>query len=216
MKYSSVIFDWDGTLGMTLHLWIEGYTSELKKLGFTFSNEVIVEDFFYEHDKSAVKYPDIDFEYLVQQARKYVFDHVSSLETYPDAFSVLEKLQNNNIALTLVSSSTRKLLKKGLEEVGLNKFFSVMVSADDIMRFKPDPEAFNQVIEIAKLNPKNTIILGDSHNDIIAAKAAGIDSCLFLPEENKIFYNFDKLKKTNPIYCVKSLNDFVEIILDTE
>ena len=46
MKYTSVIFDWDGTLGMTLHLWLAAYRNTLQNLGFNYSDEVIVEDFF--------------------------------------------------------------------------------------------------------------------------------------------------------------------------
>ena len=55
--------------------------------------------------------------------------------------------------------------------------------------------------------------LGDAENDILAAKAAGLASCLFLPSENKIFYNFDKLKETNPTYCIELLKDSTNIVI---
>lgn len=215
MKYSAIIFDWDGVLGMTLHLWLDGYRSELKKLGFSYSDEIITKDFFYERDKKASKkYPEIDFYTFFQQVLKYMNSHVSSLKTYTGAHDILEKLQKNNINLTLVSSSPRKLLKESLKQTNLDNFFSTIVSGDDVMRHKPAPDSFLNIIEIAKLNPKTTLILGDSYTDIIAAKAAGIDSCLFLPPENKIFYDFDKLKKTNPTYCVENLQDFAEMVIN--
>jgi phosphoglycolate phosphatase-like HAD superfamily hydrolase len=55
--------------------------------------------------------------------------------------------------------------------------------------------------------------LGDAENDILAAKAAGLASCLFLPSENKIFYNFDKLKETNHTYCIELLKDSTNIVI---
>src|SRR3989338_865927 len=110
MKYSSVIFDWDGTLAMTLHLWLDGFRSELKKLGFQYSDKVIVEDFFYEHGKAGVKYPDIDFKALVPPVHQYVKSHISALKIYAGTREALESLRGNNINLTLVSSSEKTLL----------------------------------------------------------------------------------------------------------
>ena len=213
MKYTSVIFDWDGTLGMTLHLWLEAYKSELKKLGYDLSDEVIITDFFYEHGKTAVKYPEIDFDAYITRVRDYMISHVSHMNLYNGVHLSLEKLQENNIILTLVSSSPRKLLEEVLELTDLAKFFKVISGFDDIMKHKPDPEPFLNIIEIAKLNPKTTIVIGDSSHDITAAKAAGIDSCLFLPQENKIFYDFDELKKTNPEYSVGTLKEFADLII---
>ncbi len=213
MKYSSVIFDWDGTLGTTLHLWLEAYKSELIKLGYDLSDEVIIADFFYEHGKTIIKYPNIDFDIFMTGVRDYMISHVSHMKLYAGVHQSLEKLINNNITLTLVSSSPRKLLEKVLELNDLTKFFSVISGFDDIMKHKPDPEPFLNIIKIAGLNPKNTIAIGDSPHDISAAKAAGIDSCIFLPIENKIFYDFNKLKGTNPTFIVENLNDFANLIL---
>ena len=56
--------------------------------------------------------------------------------------------------------------------------------------------------------------MGDSDTDIMAAKAAGLDSCLFLPPENKIFYDFAKLKESGPTYIVESLKEFAELIIN--
>lgn len=216
MKFSSVIFDWDGTLGMTLHLWLDGYRRELKNLGYSFSDEIIVKDFFYEHDIATTRYPYIEFDSFVKKVHDHMNSHVSSVKTYPGAHEALEKLQNNNVKLTLVTSSPRRLIKETLKLTGLENYFSVIVAGDDVTRHKPDPEPFNDIIEIGKLDPADVLILGDSHNDIVAAKAANISSCLFLPPENKIFYDFTKLKETNPTYCVESLNSFVEIVINSK
>lgn len=199
---------------MTLHLWLDGYRSELKNLGFEMSDEIIVRDFFYEHDKAVLKYPGIKWEPFVKKVHDYMVGHVLLMRTYPGVYSALQELERNKIKMSLVSSSPRRLVKEALEQTGMDGFFSVIVAGDEVMRHKPDPEAFNEIIEIGKLDKKEVIMLGDSHNDIIAAKAAGISSCLFIPPENKIFYDFAKLKETNPTYCVESLKDFADAVLN--
>lgn len=214
MKYSSVIFDWDGTLGMTLHLWLLAYKSELIKLGYNLSDEVIIADFFYEREKVINKYSNINFDTFMAEVKNYMTSHVSQMKLYAGARESLEKLKDSNITLTLVSSSPRILLEEVLKLNDLTKFFSFISGSDDIIKHKPDPEPFLNIIEIAKLDPNTTIIIGDSSHDITAAKAIGLDSCLFLPNENKLFYNFEKLKESNPTYCVENLKDFVAIVLD--
>jgi len=213
MNYSSIVFDWDGVLGKTLHLWLEAYRHELKNLGFSYSDKVIVEDFFYEHDKASIKYPDINFDSFAKSVHDYMVSHISSLKTYEGASELLEDLRKNNIDFALASSSPRRLLKAALDETGLAGHFSAIVAGDEVMKHKPDPEPFLNAIEIANFSKENTLILGDSYTDIIAAKSAGIDCCLFLPQENKIFYDFDKLKATNPTYCVGTLREFKDLIL---
>lgn len=214
MKYSAVIFDWDGTLGMTLHIWLEAYKHELKNLGIELNDETIIRDFFYEHKKTAAKYPNIDFEPYIANVRKYMISNVPFMKLYSGVHDNLEKLQKAGVILTLLSSSPRKLLEEVLELTGLAKFFTAISGFDDVMKHKPDPAPFLYIIEVAKLDPKKTIVIGDSPHDIIAAKAAGVDSCLFLPSENKIFYDFDQLKKTNPTYSVESLEEFADLVIN--
>lgn len=197
---------------MTLHLWLAGYRNELRNLGFDFSDEIIVKDFFFEHHKAEIKYPNINFKSFVSEVHKYINNHASDIKIYSNTYEILEKLKEKNIILTLHSSTPRELLNKELKYTKLNNFFSITLAGDEITKHKPDPEGFNKIIESGNLNRKNTIILGDSHNDILASKNANIDSCLFLPTENKIFYDFEKLKETNPTYNIENLKDFIEII----
>ena len=80
-RFSSIIFDWDGTLAMTLHLWLAGYRHELKKLDCNLSDQIIADDFFYEHDKAAMKYPAVDFGPFNERVRAHVLSHVQQLQT---------------------------------------------------------------------------------------------------------------------------------------
>jgi len=199
---------------MTLHLWLEGYRSELQKLGYDYSDEIIINDFFYEHDKTQIKYPDIDFDPFIQKVENYIIEHISKIKLYEGVHETLSKLEDNNITLALVSSSPRKLLKEVLEFNNLDKFFKIYLGFDDVANHKPDPEPFLKIIEIIKLDPKTTLVIGDSNNDIVAAKAARLDSCLFLPEENIKFYNFDKFKKEDPTFRVSDLKDFTNLLIN--
>ena len=123
---------------MTLHIWLDAYKNELKKLGYNLSNEIIIADFFYEHSKTTIKYPEIDFENFISKIRAYMISHISHMALYEGVIPTLQKLKENNITLTLVSSSPRKLLEEVLKLNKLDGFFSTVSGFDDIMKHKPD------------------------------------------------------------------------------
>ncbi|MEN9921872.1 MAG: hypothetical protein RL097_148, partial [Candidatus Parcubacteria bacterium] len=106
MKIKNVIFDWDGTLGMTLHLWLAGYRQSLENQGHTILDSIIARDFFYEHDKGQLMYPDVDFVKLVDDTRAHVFSHLDDLKLYEGAKDTVLTLHEQGIKLALVSSSS--------------------------------------------------------------------------------------------------------------
>jgi pyrophosphatase PpaX len=204
-----IIFDWDGTLAKTLHLWLIGYREGLQKQGHTFLDQVIAKDFFYEHDEAALKYPNIDLEELVTYAREFVQQHITQLELYTGVEFVLDSLSHKKMAL--VSSSPRRLLEAGLEEHKLTKYFELVVAGDDVSKHKPHPEAFLQVIKYFDVSPEKTLIIGDAKTDILAGKAAGTKTCLFSPADNGMFYDFEASRTAEPDCEVQNLIDFLSI-----
>jgi len=213
MKFKNVIFDWDGTLGMTIHLWLRAYEEELQRLGFSYAKEVIVQDFFYEHDKAAVKYPEIDFPQLGKDVQVYVQNHALDVKPYPDAADVIEQLLHADVKICLVSSSIKDSLHKGLKGTELEEYFELIIGGDDITHHKPHPEPINLALARGGFEKEDTIIIGDSRADILAARSAGISSCAFLPAQNEWSHDFEEVMSHNPDYSVNSLQEFAELIL---
>ena len=55
----------------------------------------------------------------------------------------------------------------------LKKYFKAIVTVDDVKRGKPAPDMVIKACRILKVNPKNTILIGDSKNDMAAGRRAG-------------------------------------------
>ncbi len=101
--------------------------------------------------------------------------------------------------LAIASGALREEIEHILANVGLKKFFSVVVAAEDVIKGKPDPEAY--ITALARLNqlgpgkpvrPPECLVIEDSRHGVAAATAAGM-RCLavansYAPEELSAAY----------------------------
>lgn len=209
MKYDSIIFDWDGTIGMTLHLWLAGYRSSLENQGFSLPDRDIMAHLFHQPLKATEIFPAIDPKQMFRDTRDFVHDNLPDLALYAGAIETLEALAIKGVKMALVSSSERHLIDAALVPLGLDRFFSSVIAGNEVAARKPEPEAFLTTLKAIDAKPESTLIVGDSHVDIVAGKAAKTITCLFTPEQNQIFYDFDALRATDPDHNIHALNSLL-------
>lgn len=212
MAIKNIIFDWDGTLGMTLHLWLAGYQYGMGNQGHEFSDIVLARDFFYEHEKGAKKYPHVDFKRLVGDAHNHLKQNLPNLKLYEGAGKTLNQLKSKGITLALVTSSPRIIAQRGMAVHGLEKHFFSVIGGDDGFGHKPHPAPFNETLQRLNARSEETMIIGDARTDIIAGHAAQTKTCLFTPPDNKLFHNFDELASVGADFLIDSLADLVDLI----
>lgn len=64
---------------------------------------------------------------------------------------------------------------------GLAEYFAGIVSVEEGYAKKPNPEMFNVALTHYRLCREDTLAVGDMEVDIVAARAAGLQTCLFGP-----------------------------------
>jgi pyrophosphatase PpaX len=208
MKHTikTIIFDWDGTIAMTLHLWLDAWKAELKRYDIAYPDDHIVQDFFYEHDKAQIKYPQINFELSGINVRQRVENTLGSLALYNGAKDALLQITGRGVQTALVTSSSRALVEKGLGLHGLHQHFQSVVAGDDGYGHKPTPHSFNETLKRLGAKPETTLVIGDAAPDILAARAAKCQSCLFIPAENVVFQDRDYLMSLTPDFTLEAFS----------
>lgn len=95
---------------------------------------------------------------------------------YDGCLSAMENLASNGFILAVCTNKYEAMAKKLLSGMGsIEKFASI--SGGDTFEFrKPDPRHILETIAAAGGNPKHAIMIGDSYNDIEAAKRANVMS----------------------------------------
>lgn len=88
----------------------------------------------------------------------------------------------------VVTTKTSKYSSNLLENLGVLKYFNVLIGRDDVTNPKPNPEPILKALEILNKPKQNAFMVGDTNLDINCAKNAGISavavSCGYESKEN--------------------------------
>ncbi len=95
------------------------------------------------------------------------------LKIFPETKSVLGKLKQNSLKVGLVTNTFSQSTKEILAHFNLIDYFDTIVSGDDVKRGKPEPDLMIEACRRMKVPIKDTILVGDTKNDMVAGKRAG-------------------------------------------
>jgi HAD superfamily hydrolase (TIGR01549 family) len=111
---------------------------------------------------------------------------------------LLEKLRPRY--KTAIATNRSNTMDRVLSEHGLEEYFDLVVSSNDVDRPKPYPDPLIKILEHFEIEAYNTLYVGDSELDEIAAKAAGVP---FVAYQNR---------SLSANFHIKSLNEITEIL----
>lgn len=110
--------------------------------------------------------------------------------------------------LGLVSSSSREFVSFILKSTDLEKYFSTVITAEDVKKEKPAPDGFLLAAKRLRVNPKQCIVIEDAEKGVIAAKAAGM-KVIAIPSVKTIDNDFSRADLI--IDNIKSLTLFEKV-----
>jgi HAD superfamily hydrolase (TIGR01509 family) len=107
------------------------------------------------------------------RAHRYL-DEAPSVQPRPGALEAYRAVRTNGIPHAIVSNASRMLLEANLRALGLQEPQLVSVSANDVRRGKPDPEAYERAAYLLGVTPDDAVVVEDSPTGASAAIAAGM------------------------------------------
>lgn len=98
---------------------------------------------------------------------------------YPGVQEGLDQLRDASVRLAVVTNKAGIFTENLLSQIGIRDYFEVTVSGDTTPTKKPDPSQLLLAAERLSLPIEACVMLGDSKNDVGAARNAGIPAvCL--------------------------------------
>ena len=172
-----MLFDLDGTLIDTWHLYIESYRRTLEPI----LKRSISEDEIIKIKPTAerrILEKIVDAKYQTEAFNKFL-KYYSSLHdyyfegTYPGILKMLDELRKKNYLLGIVTGKSREAWNITQQKVELGPF-EIVITDSDVINAKPDPEGINKALKYLNIPCENVIFIGDSFSDLEAADAAEV------------------------------------------
>jgi pyrophosphatase PpaX len=121
---------------------------------------------------------------------------------------ILEWLREKEIPLGICTSNSLNSAETALELQGIKKYFQVIVGRTVDLPMKPHPAQLEKCFEKLQVNPLNSIMIGDSHKDIIAGKKIGAFT-IGIPV---YFTRLELMKEAGVDIIVNNLSELKKII----
>ena len=151
---------------------------------------------------------DVYNEEEVQRALKVFMDNYkknscNKTYLYDGVKETLEKLSHKKV---IVTNKPYEFVEPILEKLGIKHFFEFWIGGDSLDEKKPSSKPLLYVCDKLNINPKNTVMIGDSKNDIFAAKNANIKSV-------GVTYGYEKnIKNYKPDLIVNHFKELLTLI----
>lgn len=179
--FQLVIFDFDGTLIDSKYDIATSVNLTLKDMGLPTRSHEEIFSFVGDGVKRLLRLSvgegnDARYEESLTIFREHYLTHcLDSTQFYAGLDRVFDILKDKTKAL-----ATNKSLEYTLRIVdglGVRDTFSSIECPIDLSDLKPDPGMLFRILDQLEVDPEKTILVGDSTNDMRAAKAAGIRAC---------------------------------------
>lgn len=174
----AVLFDLDGTLLDTASEITRAANRMLASLGLAPRAEAEIRNFIGKGTATLVERCLDGDRGRIDQAlgifnAVYLEESGRGAKIYPGVIEGIEMLAADGLPLGCVTNKPEAFTGPLLRDTGLAKYFAVVVSGDSVARRKPDPMPFAHACAHLGIACENALVVGDSANDAIAARAAG-------------------------------------------
>ena len=178
----TVIFDMDGVIVDTEPVHRYAYFQHFSELNIDVSEELFT-SFTGNSTRNVFQRVNTifnlnaDVEELILRKRTIfndAFDHKEDLELLEGVENLIKNLHDNGVELILASSASKVTIDRVFRRFGLHPYFTNIVSGEDFPKSKPHPAIFEFAASLSKAPKENCIVIEDSTNGVLAAKAAGI------------------------------------------
>jgi len=95
---------------------------------------------------------------------------------YPGLIEAMDRLSGAGYRLAVCTNKMEGLARRLIDGLGLTARFAAITGGDTFAVRKPDAEHLLGTVRLAQADPKRTVMVGDSLNDILVARNAGVPS----------------------------------------
>lgn len=212
MNFKGAIFDLDGTVFESMHVWRQididflgkrnlevpiDYLDKIVSMNFDEAADFTIQRFGFTETKEEIIKEWFDM-------AVYAYGHDVGFK--PHAKEYLDYLKSKNIPLAVATSSDEQLYLATFRHLGLMSYFDTVVTAKEVGSGKNKPDIYLEAAKRLNLLPHECVVFEDIYNGMVNAKSAGFFTVIM--EDESSLRQRDKLKEESDIY----ITDFSQIL----
>ncbi len=181
MKIKGLLFDMDGVLIDAKDWHYEALNKALGLFGLTISRYDHLHTFDGLPTKVKLKMlseqcylPAGLHDFINKTKQKYTIEmtNMRCRPTFCHEYA-LAKLHQHGYKIAVCSNSIRNTIETMMDKAALTQYLDMIVSNEDVVKAKPDPEMYNAAIQKLGLSPNECVVFEDNPNGIAAGRASG-------------------------------------------
>lgn len=118
--------------------------------------------------------PKLDMAIIDEIYDKYDAHAMTHWNVYPDTLEMLAAMKEAGFQMGIVSNIGGRALRPTINRLGISNFFRIVITRNEVDRLKPNPDGLLKAAAQLGVAPANVILIGDSLDDVGAARSAGM------------------------------------------
>ena len=180
---NTVILDFDGTIADTRSLIVKTMQQTIAKLGLLARTDDQCAEMIglplRQSFTDLIPMDDATVDECDKTYREFfaINNKKGIVKPFPNVVETIEEMYAMGVVIAIASSRGRDTLVDFLEEMGIRKYISYIVSAQDVRNAKPAPDMVNLVLAHTEDNLDDVLMVGDTVFDIDMGINAGVKTC---------------------------------------
>ncbi|MDR3214361.1 MAG: phosphoglycolate phosphatase [Azoarcus sp.] len=137
--------------------------------------------------------------------RHYARVNGQTTRPYPGVSELLATLAARDLKMAIVTNKATSFTLPLLERFDFTRYFSAVVCGDTLPVKKPDPATVEYACALLGVKPDEALMIGDSANDALAARAAGMPVLL-------VTYGYSEGMPVESIECDRLLSGAPQVL----
>ena len=215
MRLQSAIFDMDGTLLDSMHIWEDLGSNMLRRMGYEpepdMQEKVMVMTLreSAEYCKTTYNMPQTVEEIMDLTLAEVEEFYTTEVQARPGVKKVLSLLKMDGVWMYVATNTERRLAEAALKHAGIRDYFRGIMTCGEVGVGKKDSaEIYERCLTRLQSNKKDTVVFEDAVHAIRTAKKAGFRVCgIYDPSAEA---DQDEIKELSDYY-IRSFEEFFEV-----